>query len=322
MRIKKFILAYPERIILVVALIGLFVHGVKTFNAPPDPDVERINKKLNEIKRVISTNPPLVFPEVKYLETIKSKWDKLASAPELYGGMMFRNTIPLISYAETVVAPKKVILPPIMDKLSVDPELPDRIVISWTKNTEIPIKPLAVISKYRIYRKAAGEKQDKMVTEVKPDPNVLSFAYTDTDNIQPELQYTYYITAFTDEKSDEMTDGKTESIPSVAKQTVTPEIVKLDAIATSSSEQIYMSIEKYIGGKWQKTRDYFKKGDRVGKDKFVTDYEIANITEETVNKSIDPSDPLKTVKKTFFRITLKHVKTGKEIVRETKPVTR
>ncbi len=301
-----------------IALVGLVIHGIGTFNAPPDPDVEKTTAKLAKSKQLLATNPPLVFPEVNYHATLQKKWDKLASAPEMYNGMMYRPTIPTVVYTVTAVAPKKVIQPPIMGLLTVDPQIPDRIVITWTKNTQISIKPLAVISGYRIYRRVAGEKQDKLLTEIKSSAE---FSYTDTDNMQPEQQYSYYITAITDEKPEEMENGKTESVPSAAKQITTPENVRLNA-EVANPEQVYMSIEKYIGGKWLKTRDYFKKGEKIGKGKFETEYEITGIKEGTVDISIDPLNPQKTVKKVFFRITLKHAKTGKEITKETKPVTK
>lgn len=319
MQFKKIITAYPERIILVIAFIGLIIHGIKTFNAPPDPDVERIKGKFAKIKNM--PNQPLVFPEVKHLETIKSKWDKLPSVPEMYNGMMYRGTIPLISYTITAVAPKMVILAPVMGQITVDPEIPDRIVITWTKNTKVPLTPLAGISGYRIYRRVAGEKEDKVLTEIKAESiTSTEFSYTDTNEILPELQYTYYITALTNEKPEEMTDGKTESIPSAAKQITTPEIVRLNA-EVAYPDRVFMSIEKYIDGKWQKSRDYFGKGEKVGKGKFGTEYVISAITEETRNKVIDAATGKVIVQK-FFKIVLKHAKTGKEIVRETTPVTQ
>ena len=324
MQIHKIIVGYPERaflsIVLIITVLLVIIVPEKVIPLP-DNDVQTVNQKLQQIGKLLQENPLPKFPELNQSVRIKERWEKLAPPSELNNWTMYCPSMYVVEFKEPPKPEPKEIRPPIIKEMSVNPDQPDRIVIKWEKDTSAYPKPLATISGYRIYRRAKEDKESRPLSVITSAGPI--YTYTDTQDIQSEMEYQYSITSFTDEKPEEMKDSKTESSPVNSQWIITPDTVKLEAREINPADNwVYIKIEKYIEGKWKSTLDFFKKGDRIGKDKFITDYEIKDIKEEERRKMIDPADPKRVILLKVYKITLRNVKTGKEKVIETKPVPK
>lgn len=326
MDIKKLITEHSEKLLLgivVIAIILLVIIIPNRILPLPDSDVIAVNKKLQVTDNLLKGNPLPKFPELNQLAKIKEKWGKLTLSAELNNWTMYCPTTYIIEFNEPPKPEPKEIRPPILKGITVNPDQPNKVLITWGKDTAIYSSPTATLSGYRIYRRSKEDKEIRLLIELKAS----EIAYTDEQDIQPETEYQYSITSFTNEKADEMKENKTESSPVNSQVILTPEIVRLDALEVNQADNfvyqwVYIKIDKYMEGKWKSILDFFKKGERVGKDKFITNYEIKDIKEEEQKKSIDPSDPKRVVLLKTYKITLRHIKSGKEKIIETKPVLK
>jgi hypothetical protein len=326
--IKNTIVDKLEKIILAVITAIFIVLIIISFVIPVKDDYQQIVvTKIGEVKKAIKDNPLPKFPEVNHSIRIKNSWESLDLPAELNDWAMYRPTIYLIEFKEPVKPELKELRTPILKAVVVNEDVPDSIKINWEKNMFVSSKPSASIIGYRIYRKNKSDKDFKLIIELKLSPissSDISFFYIDKTEIQPETEYQYSLTSISDEPIDLIKGAKNESDPAISNSWITsPEFVRFEAREASPKDNwAYIKVEKYMNGKWESVLGFFKKGDRVGKDKFSSDYEIREIKEEEIRKSLDPSDPKRIISLKAYKITMKNVVTGKERIIETKPVLK
>jgi len=327
--LEKIILTFVSAILIVLAIVS-FVIPVKD-----DYQQQTINK-INAVRKIMKDSPIPKFPEINQAKKIQNSWESLEPPVELSDWIMYRPTIYLIEFKEPVKPELRELKAPIIKSILTSDEQPDTIKISWEKNMSVSSRPLAVISGYRIYRKSKSDKELKLIIDLKLAPasfSETSFVYFDKTEIQPETEYQYLLTSVTNEPLDLIKGAKNESEPAIsANWVITPEFVRFEAREASPKDNwAYLKIEKYqpdktglasAPGKWEGALGFFKKGERVGKDKFSSDYEIKEIKEEEIKKSLDPNDPKRIISLKAYKITMKNVITGKERIIETKPVLK
>jgi hypothetical protein len=213
------------------------------------------------------------------------------------------------------------ILPPTITLTQTISATPDIVILTWQKNP--PAREQAPVSGYKIYRKTTAEKEFKLITPAPLiDPSIISttdntIIWTDDNNIDPETEYEYAITALTDEKAENMAYGKTESElskPLRAEKTFSNVDFRL-ILVNPDGDQAWLEVTKYFKGEGKKTaKEYFSKGAPVKfvskKIDFSTDYVIKEIIKG------EPKDILtagEIIHKKVDKVILKNQKTGREI---------
>jgi len=329
-KIIKFVRRYPETIIIGLLAIVLLIVLIKVMNLPEDEDIKKVNTALTDIEATLKDkkSPELKLPEGSDSETVRKFWAELPNVTsEVNNWLMYYKPYYVVEFTKLLPPVLKTILPPTITLTRTISATPDIVILTWQKNP--PARDQAPVSGYKIYRKTTAEKEFRLITPTPLiDPSIISttdntITWTDDNNIEPETEYEYAITALTDEKAENMAYGKTESELSKslrAEKTFSNVELRLKVV-TPDGDQAWLEVTKYFKGKGKKTAsEYFSKGATVKfvskGDNFSTDYVIKEIIKGEP-KDIKTGDEV--IHKKVDKAILKNQKTGREIPLETVP---
>jgi hypothetical protein len=287
-----FIKEYPERIILgVCSLILLFVLTGHLTGGRENKMISDLEQQKANLEYVLKANSPAAPEPIDYLKKLKDVWEGIQQPIEGKGWLMYRPPIVTVKFETEIIisAVKTTNLPPLAKNPQSSRE-PDKITLNWESN----ISSTARIKSYRVYRRAAGEKDFAVIAEApvaNSDGN--SFAYTD-NGCNPETEYAYYFTAV----SDDNTAVKQESDPSAEVKIATVKDYDIKfSLVDLERNRVYTKVDKYLDGKWESFQWFVIKGDKIDKDRFITGCTLTDFQEDIFESVMSGGVVIK--KKTF-----------------------
>ncbi|MDI6786973.1 MAG: hypothetical protein QME51_01205 [Planctomycetota bacterium] len=280
--IKEFIVKYPEKVgFLVFLTIALVVLLMYVLGAKDDEMVVSVTKQASELKEIIRTNPHEHLERENYLKEIKSVWENIMPISEGKRWVMYRQPTISVKFEREIkgVVAKKINLPPLLKFTQTVSDEPDAINIIWDVHKDAT----ASIKSFRIYRSARDNKDFALLVELQYSlitPTEKGYTYVDK-GVKSETEYFYYVTTVSDDKDAD----KTESGSSGQMQVLTPADYDIKFIQVSD-DLVYTEIRKYLNGRWEKDFYNIRKGDKIGRDKFVTGCTLIDMKPIEVDKLV------------------------------------
>jgi hypothetical protein len=263
--IIDFIVSYREKVIFFACLSVLVIILFSYFlDKEKDEFVLSVEKQTDELSKIIETNEPHAIIDKDYSRELKKIWEDMVSAQAGRIWLMYRQPVFVVRFKEkaTIIQRSKVFLPPILKEIKKVDKIPDRVMINWEKNKETT----AEVKNYGVYRRSVNEKDFTLIVELSLTaltPTDIGYLYTDK-GLKAETEYWYYITAISDAGTQKQESGPSNQLKIITSLDYEIEFRAID------KEMVFAVISKYIGEKWDKESFTVKKGEPIGKAKFVT----------------------------------------------------
>jgi len=261
--ILKFILSYPERIVFLVCFVAfLIVLLVFYFGNHENGNLKIIEQRILSLKKTIDSNEPLTQKPIEYLKEIKNNWEVITATTLGNPWLMYRKPIFVPGFTDNVPPPDRYNLPPENLKLQ-NIEDPDKVIVAWNKNKDSS----ATIDGYNLYRQDKEGGVFKLVAELP----IVGLTITDSgyfyidSGLSPESLYSYYVTAFSNDKN---VDKKISDASKQFKVTTSKDY-KIDFYQVES-EKVWTKITKYINGQWPTEMYNISIGEKIGRGQFFT----------------------------------------------------
>ncbi|MBI4713425.1 MAG: hypothetical protein HY762_09040 [Planctomycetes bacterium] len=292
-KIISFLTTYPIRLALIACVIAVLVALVNYMSGAPDGQVQQLNDKIEKLRKAINTNPPPAGNELKYSEIIRARWEQATAPQESNNWLMYYQPVWRVAFKkDVVIRTEKPNLPPVFKSAATVADKPDRVVLTWSKNENSK----AEIKSYRVYRKAAQDKDFGLIIELPADtitPTDGVYVYEDKP-ITPTTEFAYQLTAYTETPN----APKKESEPSNQFKVTTLDNLKIGFIFAEIDPlpRMQCKIEKYVDGQWRNKRFIVNKGEKMGAGEFATDYTLTDIKETTREEIMEPGKPPRIIK--------------------------
>lgn len=277
-----FVRSYPERVVLgFCVIILLVVLAGHLLGGGENVLILDLDKQVAVLADMLKVNSPVVPEKIGYLGKVKSAWEGVQRPMDGKDWLMYRQPIVAVKFetAIKIVETKTVNLPPIAKEPQVDARIPDQVVLNWDGN----ISSTALVKSYRIYRRAAGDKDFSVIAEVSTaNASGTGFSHVDK-GVNSEREYIYYFTALSDDNA----SAREESEPSIEVKVATNRDYDIKfTMVDLERNRVYTQVDKYLNGKWESHQWFVIKGDKIDKGDFVTGCTLTDFQEELAGKTV------------------------------------